>query len=138
MTQKMDNIVKLGKDQNCKWNETGIIYKFNCGSCSVYIGESKRSLETQIKEHKKSIEKIDHSLDINNNKLMPVPTHIFENPNHFFDWENTVILDREHSFNKRRISEMLHIKSNGHTINRHEDTKFLNSQYNRLINLCKT
>ena len=24
---------------------------------------------------------------------MPVPTHIFENPNHFFDWENTVILE---------------------------------------------
>ena len=70
MTQKMDNIIKLGKDQNCKWKETGIIYESK--------RESKRSLETRIKEHKKSIEKIDHSLDINNNKLMPVPTHILK------------------------------------------------------------
>ena len=62
---------------------------------------------------------------------MPVLKHIFENPSHFFDWDNTVIIDREHIFDNRRILEILHIKSNDHTINRHEYTKFLNLQYNR-------
>ena len=61
---------------------------------------------------------------------MPVPKHIFENASHSFDWENTTIIDREHSFDKRRILEMLHIKGNDHTINRQENTKFLNVQYN--------
>ena len=117
INQKMDNIIKLGKDKNCKWKETGVIYKFNCGICSsVYIGESKRTLKTRIQEHKKSVEKIDYSININNNKLMPVPKHIFENPSHFFYWDNTAIIDREHIFDKRRTLEMLHIKSNNHAI----------------------
>ena len=68
---------------------------------------------------------------------MPVPKYIFENPSHFLDWDNTVTIDREYILHKRPILKMLHIKSNDDTINRHEDTKFLNLLYNRLFNFCR-
>ena len=34
MSHKMNNIVQLGKDRTEKWDETSVIYKFNCDKCS--------------------------------------------------------------------------------------------------------
>ena len=63
---------------------------------------------------------------------MYVPQHIEDNPTHNFDWANTLILDRECNREKRLISEILHINWIDNTINRQEDTQFLNNQYKRL------
>ena len=59
MSQKLNNIVKLGKDKPEKWMETNIVYKFQCDSCSAtYIGQTKRNLKKRIDEHKKIFRKI--------------------------------------------------------------------------------
>ena len=44
----------------------------------------------------------------------------------------TLILDRESNRENRRVTEMLHINYINNTINRQEDTQFLNSHYKRL------
>ena len=88
MSHKMNNIVKLGKDRTEKWNETSVIYKFNCDKCSsVYVGETKRCLKTRINEHKKSV--IDGLKLEDCQKLLPVPQHIKDT--HNFDWAKTLI-----------------------------------------------
>ena len=100
----MNSIVKLGKDRMEKWNETSVIYKFNCDKCSsVYVGETKRCFKTRINEHKKSV--IDGLKLEDFQKLLPVP-------------------QKESNRDKRRISEMLHISFIDNTINRQEDTIF--------------
>jgi len=45
-----------------------------------------------------------------------VTEHIL-NLNHKFDWENVKILDTKSNYNKRLISEMLHIKEQTNGIN---------------------
>ena len=62
-----------------------------------YVSQSKRVLGERIDEHKKS----------------KPESLVFEHENSFdlkheFDWENTQILDREPSYFKRSLSEIIH------------------------------
>ena len=114
----MDNIIRLGKDAFDKMEKTAVIYKFCCNNCSsCYVGESKRSLETRLDEHKDYV-----------NKRTVVSNHINE-MSHMFDWDNITILDSESNWHKRRISEMLYIHSFNNTLNRKEDTLALSYIY---------
>jgi len=49
--------------------------------------------------------------------------------NHTFDWNKVKILDTEPNYNKRLISEILHIKEQFSSINSQKDTKFLDDAY---------
>ena len=49
MIHKMNIIVKLGNDITEKWNETSVIYKFNCHKrSSVYVHSEKFSFEIKV------------------------------------------------------------------------------------------
>jgi len=80
-----------------------VVYRIECEECDAsYVGQTKRQLITRIKEHKSST-KPDQS------KISVVSNHILQTK-HRFDWNNTRVLDIEHNYYKRLISEMLHIK----------------------------
>lgn len=120
INKNSSSIIKLGKDPKKKWDRTNV-YKFDCKNCpATYTGETKRSLLTRINEHKK----------VNDNSV--VYRHR-TNFNHDFDWENVKILDNGQNFIKRRISEMIHIKTNRSTINRKEDILTLNKTFFPLL-----
>jgi len=54
--KKLNNIIKKGKDKLDNKMNTGVVYKLECNDCEkVYIGQTKRHLETRIKEHKNNI-----------------------------------------------------------------------------------
>jgi len=67
-----------------------------------YVGQTKRQLKTRVKEYCNNIK-------LNNTKHSVITEHILK-LNHKFDWENVKILNAESNYNKRLISEMLHIK----------------------------
>jgi len=46
-----------------------------------------------------------------------------------FDWENVCVLDREPTYRRRMISEMIHIQQQEKDLNRQEDTELLNKVY---------
>ena len=49
---KLNHIIKLGKDKINKLDQTNAVYKLSCKQChSTYIGESKRALRIRINEH---------------------------------------------------------------------------------------
>ena len=122
--KSFSSIIKLGKDITEKWDRTNVVYKFECKSCPAsYVGETKRTVKTRIKEHQK-----------NNNPDAVVFQHMSEH-SHEFDWNNTKILDYDSNYYKRLISEMIHIKSNKNNINKKEDVKFLNPVYFQLLRL---
>lgn len=126
LNYSLSNIIRLGKDRTDKWAKTGVVYKFSCKDCPAsYVGETKRSLGTRIKEHVKK-----------KNPNSVVSLHM--DKNHIFDFENTKILDQEPSWHMRTFLEMAHITCTKNTINVKEDVLNLNRAYRPLLEkLCK-
>ena len=49
--------------------------------------------------------------------------------NHNFNWDKSIILDKETNYKKRLLSEMLYINSFKNIVNKIEDTENLNHIY---------
>jgi len=106
----LDRIIKVHKNQTEHQYKNNIIYKIYCENCSAsYEGQTKKQLKTRIREHYNNI-RLDES------RLSVVTQHMVKY-NHSFDWKDVRILDSESNYNKRLISEMLHIKEQSHGIN---------------------
>jgi len=87
---------------------------------------TKRQLRTRIREHINNLKQ-------DQTKHSVISEHIV-NHNHSFDWDNTVILDREPRFYKRIISEMIHIKEQNFSLNLNSDTELLDESYFDILN----
>lgn len=119
---KLDRIIKVQKDKNNISSNSNVIYKINCKDCNAsYVGQTKRQLQTRIKEHINNI-KLDSA------KHSVISEHIVEEK-HTFDWKGTKILDVEANYHKRLISEMLHIKEQCNGLNSNKDTELFNDSY---------
>jgi len=124
---KLDRIIRVQKDRTEHTHKNNIVYKINCNNCEAsYVGQTKRQMKTRVKEHYNNI-KLDKS------KHSVISEHIV-NFNHNFDWDNIKILDIESNYNKRLVSEMLHIKEQKNGINLQRDTEFLDESYFCLLN----
>ncbi|XP_026825421.1 DNA cross-link repair 1 protein-like [Ooceraea biroi] len=56
--KKLNSLIKLGKDRLSKGERTGVVYQINCMDCEAcYIGQTKRHLNTRIREHQLDITK---------------------------------------------------------------------------------
>lgn len=82
-----------------------VVYKIHCRDCdATYVGQTKRATQliTKIKEHKSNIKAHSDLLsEVSNHRLS----------GHEFNWDDIFILDKECTYRKRLISEMLHICS---------------------------
>jgi hypothetical protein len=113
--KKMDCIIKRGKDRLKTVKRTHVVYKIDCLNCdATYIGQTKRHLETRIKEHQADIKKhaSNHSV-ISKHRL----SH-----HHDFNWSQPEILHSEKHTKKREIAEMVFIKKYDNTTNPQRDT----------------
>ncbi|KYN16982.1 hypothetical protein ALC57_10754 [Trachymyrmex cornetzi] len=90
-----------------------------------YVGQTKRKLSTRLHEHVSDINKRTGSPSVISDHRM--------NSNHNFKWNEVEILDKEASYNKRLISEMIHIKMQRQGINRQNDTEALPESYLQII-----
>jgi len=127
---KLNNIIRVQKDQVEHPQRNNVVYKIICKNCDAsYVGQTKRQIRTRIKEHYNNIklDKLKHSV---------ITEHIV-NYGHNFDWENFIILDSEYNYNKRLVSEMLHIKEQKNGINSQKDTEFLDETYFCILNDLK-
>jgi len=116
----------MRRDQTEHTHIKNVVYKIHCKDCDVsYVGQTKRQLRTRVKEHHNN-NKLDES------KHSVISEHILS-CNYSFDWNQVKILDTEPNYNKRLISEMLHIKEQFNSINSQKDTEFLNDAYFSLL-----
>ncbi|EZA53806.1 hypothetical protein X777_06870, partial [Ooceraea biroi] len=90
-----------------------------------YVGQTKRHLETRIKEHISDIRKQSVNMSV-------VSKHRLED-DHEFDWTNVHILHREDHLEKREIAEMVFIKRHNNTLNLQKDTENLPIVYNNIL-----
>ena len=79
MLTKVKDTLPLGKQSN-------VVYRIPCSCGQVYIGETKRRLETRLKEHRDACER-------GMMEKSAVAEHAWEN-HHPIDWEETTVLDR--------------------------------------------
>jgi len=92
------------------------------------IGQTKRHLETRIKEHRNNIK--------NPHGNYSVVTEHRLSCNHDFEWDKPEILHMEKNRRKREIAEMFFIKKfkkSNKSINLQKDTDNLNVIYDRII-----
>lgn len=123
---KLDSIVRKGKDKLPIFRQHNIVYRIDCRDCdSVYVGQTKRALETRLKEHRANIK-------LDRDKYNAVSLHRMNN-NHDMKWDSPKILDFEHNKFKRDISEMVHIKINKNTLNVQCETAKLNDIYTSIL-----
>ena len=80
---KLNNIIKLGKDKNEKCNNANVVYQIKCKECNAsYVGQTSRRLNVRTKEHATKYSNKDvnsglflhtkennHSIDFNNIKI---------------------------------------------------------------------
>jgi len=89
------------------------------------VGQICRLLKTRIDEHRSHIRR-------NTNQSSVITEHHLEFL-HDFDWDNVEILDEEIHYNKRIISEMIHIKKQSYSLNLQHNTDSLDSIYFDII-----
>jgi len=126
---KLNTVVKLHKDSLAKMHQSNIVYKLCCNNCEAsYVDQTKRQLMTRIKEHEKNINQRDEDLNV-------ISLHKLQG--HEFNWNEAIILDKEPSYKKRIISEMLYITQQNHGLNIQSDTDKLDKIYLSILNKCQ-
>lgn len=91
------------KPKNGTQDSKNCIYRINCKNCArPYYGETKRPLNTRIKEHRENTKKglVDKS---------KIAQHCWSE-NHHMDFEEAKIIHREPHFFKRKLIEASYIK----------------------------
>lgn len=87
----------------------GVVYEVPCADCNcVYVGETGRSLEMRLKEHRYAVK----TMDTNNG----VAVHAWTNDHHV-NWEAAKVITVEQHQTKRKVLESLHIKKQSDTSN---------------------
>ena len=129
ISNKFNQIIRLGKDKYQKNEKSHVVYKINCCDCDAsYVGQTSRKLIIRSK---------DHASDCKFKRDRSVLHEHIANTNHKIDFNNIKILDQEQNLKKRLLSEMLHIHSQHNSLNRQFDTNFLKSEYKTFINNYK-
>ena len=120
------SFIRRGKDDLEHVQSQNVVYRISCDDCDAsYVGQTKRQLKTRLHEHVSDINISSKSPSVISNHRMV--------ENHNFKWDKVEILDIEPSYNKRLISEMVHIKKQKHGINRQNDTESLPDLYSDII-----
>ena len=85
-------------------SQSNVVYKIPCVNCkAAYIGTTSQYLGKRVSQHRADCR------DRNENKSALVSHHVSEG--HHFNFDGVLILDREHTYNKRMFLEMVHINS---------------------------
>ena len=88
------------KEPQPEWKKKGVVYQVPCGDYdSTYIGETGRTLEKRISEHKAAVKKHDEKNGI--------AVHAW-NEQHVVDWQAAKVIQTETNYSRRTI-EALHI-----------------------------
>jgi len=124
--KKLNLFIKVHKDPLPNITRPNVVYKINCLECNASnVGQTKRTLNTRISEHRNHIRRDSVQSSV-------ITNHRLES-GHDFDWDRVEVLDEELNFNKRLVSEMIHIKKQKQGLNLKKDTDLLHPIYSELF-----
>ena len=106
-------LVRL-KDQTLLQQQAGVIYRIPCGTCSkVYIGQTGRTLEHRLKEHRRA-------LASENTAQSAVAEHAVEQM-HVINWNEAEVVACHPYYRQRCALEAWHIRTEAQTMNHDVD-----------------
>lgn len=124
-------LFKSTKDKIAKEQQCNVVYEIPCKGTNnekchqIYIGTTKRSLQTRLAEHETDIKK--------NKNTTAIAQHMLEH-GHEPDFESTKILDIENKQNRRMTLESLRIRQKANkTMNTKEDIDKISANYNSIL-----
>jgi len=113
-TIKLSTVLASGKDAVPASKRRGVVYEIPCGSCEHrYIGETKRSLSTRLKEHHRDT----LTRNILKNPEKTALTKHAAQSGHAFNWDYAHVLHHVNSYHKRIFLESLYINLKTNTVN---------------------
>lgn len=122
---QLNKYILTYKDHIPSLQTNNVVYNISCTDCdAVYIGQTKKQLNTRVKEHKNYVK---------NNNQNSVLADLYYKEGHF-DWNDVIILDKESNYHKRLTSEMLHIKLHYNIFNVMKDIDLLDKSYIPILN----
>ena len=89
------------KELQPKLYRHNVVYKLTCSCGSVYIGQTRRNLQSRLHEHNPATSLNQHS---------DVTKHLLENPNHSIDFNDPEVLCSAHNTKELLIKETLLIQ----------------------------
>lgn len=122
-TKKLFSTLHTHKDQKPKGTQPGI-YRIPCDCGKVYIGETGRSFNTRIKEHKTCHRR-------NEWEKSAIVKHAQQHQ-HNIQWEDSKLITTIKHWHTRRIREAIEIKQ--HNTVPQDNGLFINSIWNPLLN----
>ena len=97
------------KTKTPELKKKGVVYKVPCRDCETcYIGETGRSLQKRITEHKYSVN--------NNDRKNGIAVHAWD-MGHQPDWNAAEVVDMEPHYWKRHVLEAIWIQNTSQTCN---------------------
>ena len=128
---KLRPLFKSTKDKISKEQQCNVVYEIPCKGTNdeecdrIYIGTTKRSLQTRLSEHEADIKK--------NKNTTAIAQHMLEH-GHKPDFDSTKILDIENKHNRRMTLESLRIRQKANkTMNTKEDIDKISANYNSIL-----
>ena len=114
-SRTIKNQLQQVKDPIPASENPNVVYKLPCEDCDkIYIGETGRSLQTRMKEHRDRIARRD-----NNSQVYQ---HITQLPNpHTISWNSAAVIHTNKNMKQRRFVEAAYTISNNNTYNRSID-----------------
>ncbi|XP_062834725.1 A-kinase anchoring protein 7 isoform X3 [Anolis carolinensis] len=95
------------------------VYRMPCSCGQVYIGTTKRSAQTRIKEHERHCRLIQP-------EKSAIAEHLMNQPGHRILFENTKLLDHSNNYHVRLHREAIEIHKHVDNFNRKEETMKMN------------
>ena len=93
-------LLTRAKDALPELKRSGVVYEVPCICGDVYVGETKRSLETRLKQHRRAAERGEKSALVE---------HAWE-AGHVIEWESARVIETVKNTAHRKFMEALHIK----------------------------
>jgi hypothetical protein len=110
-TVNLGNLLAPRRPAVDRMQQKNVVYRISCMQCeSSYVGQTKRSLATRVKEHRKSVEAAMVSLSVNRmgKNDTGLPAHCLDTGfRHQFDFENVEVLCQEAHWGKRLKKEAM-------------------------------
>ena len=100
-TNTLRSILTKVKTHLDSYQKTGVIYQIPCSYGEVYIGETGKTINERVKEHKRSVCRMDTKNSIAVNVV---------NTSHDIAWDQATIITQETHRLKRKIKEAMIIQ----------------------------
>ena len=110
-----------------KQKQSGVVYRVTCGDCgSQYVGETGRSLETRMDEHRQDAEgEVE--------KISGLSEHLRQTM-HKANFYDVDFLNKESNFIKRKFKEAIAIKkNNAPLLNKNDEIKAISNVWENII-----